>query len=176
MNIVSTMVGMSIMAGAAAPVMQMSIAPFEAQKRAQNLGAAESTAVTYAAAHEGAMALSDAPEGCEVNQLSGDAYGITCTEGEDRFEQTVTRAFRLMPEEGSSPNEPRSFPYESRPLGAHQCHVHDPWGISWRNDWPTLGQCIPQVLWNKDNYLNSNPDDWLWDVNRMKGYGTHPLY
>ena len=54
MNIVSTMVGMSIMAGAAAPMMQMSIAPFEAQKRATNLGGAESTAVTYAAAHEGA--------------------------------------------------------------------------------------------------------------------------
>ena len=49
MNIVSTMVGMSIMAGAAAPMMQMSIAPIEAQKRAQNLGIAESAAVTFAA-------------------------------------------------------------------------------------------------------------------------------
>ena len=174
MNIVSTMVGMSLMAGAAAPMMQMSIAPFEAQKRAQNLGTAESTAVTYAAQHEGATALSPTPNNCKVIQLSGDAHSITCTEGEDRFVQTVTRAFRLMAEGNS--NEPRSFPYVSKPLGAHQCYVHDPWGISWRTDWPTLKQCIPQVLWNEDNYLNSNPDDWLWDVNRMKGYGTHPLY
>jgi len=174
MNIVSALMGLSIMGAAAPMVMQTSLAPFEAQKRTQNFGVAESAAVTYAANHEGATTLSAAPDGCEVIQLSGDAHSITCIEGVGRFEQTVTRAFRLMPEEGS--NEPRSFPYVSRPLGAHQCHNYDPWGISWRTDWPTLAQCIPQVLWNKEAYLNSDPDDWLWDVNRMRGYGTHPDY
>ena len=49
MNIVSTMVGLSIMGAAAPSMITMSLAPFEAQKRAQNLGAAESSAVTYAA-------------------------------------------------------------------------------------------------------------------------------
>ena len=49
MNIVSTMVGLSIMGAAAPSMMTMSLAPFEAQKRARNLGIAESAAVTYAA-------------------------------------------------------------------------------------------------------------------------------
>ena len=153
-------------------VMQTSLAPFEAQKRTQNFGVAESTAVTYAANHEGTISLSTAPDGCVVDQLSGDAYKITCTEG--RFIQTISRAFRLIPQSGT--NEPRSFPHESRALGQHQCHVHDPWGMSWRQQWPTLDQCIPSILWNKETYLASNPDDWLWDVNRMRGHGTHPLY
>lgn len=160
--------------GSAMPmVAQMSIAPYEAAKRVQNLGVAESLAVTYAANHEGAATTSDAPDGCVVANTNGDAHTITCTEGEGRYVQTVTRAFRLMPE---SNIEPRSFPYVSKQLGAHQCHVHDPWGISWRTDWPTLPQCIPAVLWNKETYLASNPDDWLWDVNRMRGYGDHPDY
>ena len=178
MNIISAITGLAI-AGAAAPsMMQMSIAPFEAQKRAQNLSIAESAAVIFAANNEGAQSLADAPKGCVTDQLSGDAYTVTCTEGEGRWKQTVTRAFRLMPDNNSSGNssEPRSFPYISRPLGAHQCHTHDPWGISWRQQWPTLEQCIPAVLWNKDTYLQSNPDDWLWDVNRMRGYGSHPDY
>ena len=174
MNLVSSLVGLSVMGSAMPMVAQMSIAPYESAKRVQNLGVAESSAVTYAANHEGAATISDAPDGCIVANTNGDAHTITCTEGEGRYVQTVTRAFRLMPQSGS--NEPRQFPYVSRQLGGHQCHVHDPWGISWRTDWPTLAQCIPQVLWNENNYLNSNPDDWLWDVNRMKGYGTHPLY
>mgnify|MGYP004224424733 CR=1 FL=1 len=40
MKIVSTMVGLSIMGAAAPSMMTMSLAPFEAQKRAQNLGIA----------------------------------------------------------------------------------------------------------------------------------------
>ena len=174
MNIVGTVVGMTLMASASPMVMNMAIAPAEAIKRSANFSVAEASAVTFAAANEGAQSLSEPPENCTTTPLQGNAYSVTCTEGEGKYVQSVTRAFRLMPEEGSS--GPRQFPHESRALGAHQCHVHDPWGINWRRDWPTLDQCIPQVLWNKDNYLNSNPDDWLWDVNRMKGYGTHPLY
>ena len=81
MNIVSALMGLSIMGAAAPMVMQTSLAPFEAQKRSQNFGVAESTAVTYAANHEGATSLSTTPDGCSVAQLSGDAYSITCGEG-----------------------------------------------------------------------------------------------
>ena len=163
--------------GVAAPqIANMSIQPFVAQKRAANFALAESAAVTFAAANEGAMSLSEPPEGCTTLQLNGNAYSVTCTEGEGKYVQSVTRAFRLMPEEGSNANEPRQFQYPSRQLGAHQCHVHDPWGMSWRQQWPTLDQCIPAVLWSETAYLESNPDDWLWDVNRMRGYGTHPDY
>ena len=45
MNIVGTMVGMSLMATAAPAVLQMSIAPAEAQVRAQNFAVAETAAV-----------------------------------------------------------------------------------------------------------------------------------
>ena len=52
MNIVSVMIGMSIV-GASAPMMlDMSLAPIVAQKRALNFGVAETAAVTYAAANE----------------------------------------------------------------------------------------------------------------------------
>ena len=97
MNIVSAMVGLSIM-GAAAPVMMdMSLAPVIAQKRAQNLGIAETSAVTYAAANEGSkLELTAIPDGCDVTELGDLAYSITCVEGENtQFTQSVTRAFRM---------------------------------------------------------------------------------
>ena len=74
MNIISTVVGLSI-AGVAAPsMMTMSLAPFEAQKRAQNLAIAESAAVTYAAQHEGATQLSTAPRGCVLDRANLPCY------------------------------------------------------------------------------------------------------
>ena len=39
-----------------------------------------------------------------------------------------------------------------------------------------LDNCIPQAAWTKQQYLNSNPDDWLWDMNNIRGYGHHPDY
>ena len=68
--------------GAAAPsMMTMSLAPFEAQKRAQNLGVAESAAVTFAAANEGETQLTgNTPDNCEVTEISTLAYDITCIE------------------------------------------------------------------------------------------------
>ena len=57
MNLVSTMVGLSIMGAAAPSMMTMSIAPFEAQKRAQNLGIAETAAVVFAAQHENKLEI-----------------------------------------------------------------------------------------------------------------------
>ena len=97
MNIISALVGLSIM-GAASPVMlDMSLAPIIAQKRAQNLGIAESAAVTFAAANEGQTQLTGStPPRCEVDEIGTLAYEITCTEGTGtQYVQTVTRAFRL---------------------------------------------------------------------------------
>ena len=144
MNLVSTMVGLGIMGAAAPSMLQMSIAPFEAQKRAQNLSLAESAAVTYAAAHEGTTSVSAAPKGCTLAELSPNAYNIECTEGDGQYVQTVARSFRLIPDEGQS-SAARTFQYEVGEIGQHQCHVHDPWGLSWMRDWPTLDPCIPQV-------------------------------
>ena len=189
--------------GAAAPsILTMSIAPFEAQKRATNLGTAESTAVTFAAANEGETQLTgDVPNGCELTALPNSAYEITCTEGENTsYVQTVTRAFRLFdpscdndgnnghgnsngndcsnPGNGKK-NAARTFPYPV-PTKAfnpqHQCNAPDEWGIAWSINWPTLSQCLPQVAWTKETYLASDPDDWLYDINNIRGFGQHPLY
>ena len=95
MNIVSTMVGMTIMAGATVPVMNMSIAPAEAAARARNFGIAETAAVVFAATYE---STSDTPidtDNCDVTQLAGTAYSVTCTHGTGKYAQSVTRAFRL---------------------------------------------------------------------------------
>ena len=51
MNIVSTMVGMSLMGAAAPMVMNMALAPAEAAKRADNFGVAETAAVVFAATY-----------------------------------------------------------------------------------------------------------------------------
>ena len=56
--------------GATAPMMmQMSIAPFEAQKRAENLGQAESAAVTFAATNEGSDSFTAVPDNCDLGNL-----------------------------------------------------------------------------------------------------------
>ena len=181
MNIVSSLMGISIMGAAAPMVMQMSLAPFETQKRSQNFGLAESAAVVFAAANEGALSLGDPPDNCTTQPLNGDAYSVTCVAGEGRFEQTVTRAFRLMPDEGSEEGgDTRSFSFPTQAnLGAHQCPNIDPYGVEgwWRDTYQSaLGKCIPQVAWTRTAYLNSNPDNWLWDINNIRGYGAHPDY
>ena len=99
------MVGLSIMGASAPSILTMSIAPFEAQKRAQNLGVAESLAVTYAAANEfTAGQLTEVPTGdglkCDAESTDDAelAWTIECRAGIDtQFEQVVTRAFRVMP-------------------------------------------------------------------------------
>jgi len=125
MNIVSTMVGLSIMGAAAPSMMTMSIAPFEAQKRAQNLGAAESAAVTYAAKNEGADTLSAWPNGCTVAS-NGSAHTISCSHGENAYEQTVQRSFRtaVPPTEGNNTPPGRTFDYPAPTLGFTSTYCH----------------------------------------------------
>lgn len=174
--------------GAAAPsMMTMSIAPFEAQKRAQNLGIAESAAVTYAAQHEGATQLSTAPSGCTLNSTNAPAITITCTEGENNYVQTVSRSFRLDPNSNSGGDNPptRSYPFPINPYGFSgiECHGYENWGTSgvfraWnveQQKW-TEASCVPTIMRTQANFDNSDPDEWLWDVNGLHDRGNHRLY
>ena len=95
MNLVSAITGLAIMGAAAPGVMEMSIQPFMAQKRAANFSIAESAAVTFAAQNEGEQSVASAPGGCSLAAQPDDVYSITCTEGEGQFVQTATRSFRL---------------------------------------------------------------------------------
>ena len=181
MNIVSSLVGISIMGAAAPTMVQMTLAPLEAQKRAENFGIAESAAVTLAAANEGATAAPKSTDVCAVGGGTNGAYTVTCSHGQGKYVQTVTRSFRLATEtSGSSTGGGRTFAYGSPGnLGAHQCPNIDPFGVEgwWADTYKSaLGNCIPQVGWTKAQYLASSPDDWLWDINGMRGYGAHPDY
>lgn len=206
MNIVSTMVGLSIMGAAAPSMMTMSIAPFEAQKRAQNLGVAESAAVIFAAANEGQTQLTGStPLGCEVNEIGTLAYDVTCTEGEGtKYAKSVTRAFRLAAQDlscddndgnnghgnsngddcsnpgGGYANNVRVFDFPKPELFSRlQCPVGDEWGVYGYNEANYErdgGACTPHAVWAPVYYEASKPKDWLYDVNNWNGWGDHDKY
>ena len=131
MNIVSTIVGITIMGAAAPSVLQMSIAPVEAQKRAENFSIAESAAVAYAAANEGQQAITgELPDNCVAEETELRAFDVTCQGGQGRYLQTVVRSFRLAPEEmGGYTNPMRSFAFDTPGkyshvrIGWHCIHV-----------------------------------------------------
>lgn len=189
MNIVSTMVSMSLMAGAAAPVMQMAIAPAEASKRAANFGVAETAAVVFAATYEGTTDTPVDTDTCVTSEREGteNAFSVTCTHGSGKYVQSVTRAFRLaVPEQdlkngdGADLMSGRTFQYEKPTrFSGHQCPVHDPWGVYGYNDqfYTALGgACTPQEAWTQVKYQFSDPEAWLYDINNIKGWGDHPDY
>ena len=206
MNIVSTVVGLTIMGAAAPMIADMSIQPIRAQKRAENFSIAEATAVNFAAKNEGATSLTPTPSLChEPASLSNGAYSITCTEGAGtQFVQTVTRSFRLKqcddndgnnghgnsggydcsnPGNGGYADNVRvfNFPTPTKFTG-HQCPTHDTWGVNGYNDAQAAiygegyGACIPDVAWSKQTYKASNPDSWLYDINNHNGWGEHSDY
>ena len=139
MNIVATMVGMSI-AGASAPmVMNMAIAPAEAMKRSENFGVAETAAVVFAATYEGTTDIPPtSTETCTSQAREGteNAYSVTCTHGSGNYVQSVTRAFRLaVPDKeldnGDGAAEGREFAFETPTrYSGHQCPIHDAWGTN----------------------------------------------
>ena len=186
MNIVSVTVGMALMGAAAPAVMNMSISPIVAQVRARNFSTAETAAVTFAANWEGAKNPDwgkDVPDNCTEPVATGSgAYDITCSGGTEtsQYRQEVTRSFRLAPANaGGYTNPTRSFAFETPTRYSHvECLPNDPWGVMWYNDHLKAGNldaCIPAPVWSRDRYLESNPDDWLYDLSDH-GYGQHPDY
>ena len=187
MNIVGTMVGMSLMATAAPAVLQMSIAPAEASKRSQNFAVAETAAVVFAATYEGTTDMPVDTDTCVSSERENteNAYSVTCTHGTGKYVQSVTRAFRLaVPEKdlnnGDGATTSRAFTFETPTrYSGHQCPTYDPWGVYGYNDlyYTALGgACMPDVAWSQTSYQFSNPDSWLYDINGIKGYGDHPDY
>ena len=187
MNLMSTMVGLSVMGATAPSIMQMSIAPYEANLRAKNLGTAEAAATVFAATYEGGLDTPPTVEGpctSEARENTDNAYSVTCTYGSGKYVQSVMRAFRLaVPDKelGSNGEEVgREFAFETPTrYSGHQCPIHDPWGVYGYNDqyYTALnGACMPQDAWNQTNYQFSDPTAWLYDINNIKGFGNHPDY
>ena len=73
MNIVTTMVGMSLMAGASPMLMTMAISPAEASKRAQNFGVAETAAVVFAATYDCLLYTSPSPRDRQKSRMPSSA-------------------------------------------------------------------------------------------------------
>ena len=186
MNLATTLVGLTIMGATAPSMMKMSIAPFEASLRAQNLGVAETAAVVYAASYEGTLDTPENTDTCTAEAREGteNAYSVTCTYGSGRYVQSVTRAFRLAVPEKALDDvdraEGRQFQFETPTrFSGHQCPITDQWGVYGYNDqfYEVLGgACIPRDIWNQNKYQFSNPDAWLYDVNNYNGWGSHPDY
>lgn len=187
MNIVGTMVGMSLMAAAAPQILQMSIAPAEANMRSKNFAVAETAAVVFAAKYEGTLNIPQNTDTCVAAEREGtkNAYSVTCTHGSGKYVQSVTRAFRLaVPDKGldgqGGEGSGRQFAYETPTrFSGHQCPTYDTWGVNGYNDtnYAALGgACIPDAAWNQTKYQFSNPDEWLYDINNHNGWGDHPDY
>ena len=176
MNIISTMVGLSIMGASAPMMMDMSLAPIIAQKRAQNFGVAETAAVVFAATYEGTLDTPSNTDTCtsEAREGTENAYSVTCTHGSGKYVQSVTRAFRLaVPDselnstDGADTTREFAFETPTRYSG-HQCPTYDRWGTNGYNDTnyeAHNGACIPNDGWNQTNYQFSHPDAWLYDIN-----------
>jgi len=174
--------------GASAPaMMKMSIAPYEANLRAQNLGIAETAAVVFAATYEGKTDLPQDTDTCasKLREGTANAFSVTCTEGAGKYVQSVTRAFRLaVPDKeldgGNGTDTSREFAYETPTrFSGIQCPIYDTWGVYGFNDlyYEALGgACIPNDGWNQTNYQFSHPDNWLYDINNRNSWGSHPDY
>ena len=189
MNITSVVVATGLMGLVAPGVANMSIQPLIAQRRATNFSIAEASAVAFSAHNEGSEELdySNLADSCKdkdgkpmVIMTAPRAYDVTCEGGEGKYLQTVTRSFRLAPETlGEYTNPEREFAWEAPPKYSHvECLPDDPWGVMWYNNHLKAGNldaCIPSPAWSKTRYLESNPDDWLYNLSNH-GYGQHPDY
>lgn len=187
MNIVSTMVGMTIMGSALPMVTNMAIQPAIAQRKAENFAAAETAAVVFAAKYEGTTDSPTDTDTCTSEEREGtkNAYSVTCTHGTGKYVQSVTRAFRLaVPDQdlvnGDGAGNTRDFQFETPTrYSGHQCPTYDPWGVYGYNDlyYNALGgACMPDVAWTQTGYQFSDPSAWLYDINNIKGWGDHPDY
>ena len=183
------MVGITIMGAAAPSVMQMTLAPVEAQARARNFSKAEAAAVAFAAANEGQEEndLASKPINCfdpVPSPTGGGAYDITCWGGEpdSNYRQEVTRSYRLNVDTGAELfNWDRPIPGN---IGANQCPAGDNWGFNARTGFNYIhgqhvGFCIPRVAWTEEQYLDSDPSQWVYDLRefaRFRDYPIHPAF
>ncbi len=184
MNLVSAMVGISI-AGIAAPtILEMSVTPIIAQKRAKNFSEAESAAVIFAATNEGASDVASPPDNCDLDSTNPPAYTITCKHGTGKYMQTVSRSFRTaIIQSRNSQNGMWEYPEPSKGFTHIECHAHENWGINTdafdmeNNVW-VKKSCMPSLIRgnNGTNYHASDINSWKYNINNWNGWGDHKDY
>ena len=154
-------------------LMDMSIAPVIAQKRAQNFGIAESAAVVYAAQHEGTATSPVAAGDCKPELLTVGAWQVTCSYGTDNYRQSVTRGFRVLTQPAS--NSGNSFAMDApASFSIWQCPPADPFGVEGFND-QTGGWCVPTPLTHWGKQFPIEPENWVYDLSPwFTGSATGP--
>ena len=180
MNLVAALVGASI-AGVAAPsISQMAITPYVAQLQSVNFTEAEALAVTVAAQAEATSSLPNIPSGCSISPPVDSVYQVTCNAGDGRFGAVATRSFRILDEIDDGGTGGRVWAHSTPDkFSPHQCPTYDTWGVDGYNDqWAHQlgGACKPHAAWNRNAYLASDPDAWLYDINNINGWGHHEGY
>jgi len=178
MNLMSAIVGVSIMGATVPMIAQMSIQPMIAQKRSTSFSQAESLAVTFAGNAEANQSLPDIPEGCSVSDPNNSVYSVTCTNGTGQFIASASRSFRILDEIDDSGSGGRNFAYETpEKFDPRECPTTDPWGV---NGFNASGAyplpCKPFVIFNSERYHASDPNSWLFDINNHNGWGHHERY
>ena len=160
----------------------IAMVPITTQARNANFQKAELQTVTFMTASMKNEELSKVPEGCTLTTEDQELqnYTITCEHGQlKQTKATASRSFSLfdLNATGSYDNPDRSFAFETPGKYSHiECPVNDPWGVMYYNDHLQAGHldaCLPAPIWSKARYLESNPDDWLYDLSDH-GYGQHP--
>ena len=105
MNIVSTIVGLTVAASALPMMTTMSIAPIQAAKRSSNFSIAEAGAVTMLAQAQENGVVTTVPAGCGIDTLGNGVYQFTCSEGEGAYKQSVTRTWVGEPSQYCNDND-----------------------------------------------------------------------
>ena len=148
MNIVSTMVGLSI-AGIAAPAngRDEHCSVILLLRKRSILTQAESQAVAVAGTAEADQALPTIPAGCSVSPPVNTVYTVSCTSGSGtRFSTTVARSFRIIPQLEDGGSGGRTFQFDTpTQFSSHQCPQTDQWGVSYgyNDTWSdSLGGCL----------------------------------
>lgn len=193
MNLVSTMVGLSIMGAATPMLMDMSLAPVIAQKKANNYASAESITAIYQAQNQSKTDISQLdpppsdPGDCDLN-TNGLAVTISCDEGDGDFLQTSKRSFVLTSSPTSSSSLRNNWPPKPTGFKRSPCHAEDDWGLNTSaysadtNAWRSK-PCMPLIVWNSMNMPNdltsafhkSDPNNWRYDINGFNA-GYHKDY
>ena len=163
-------------------VFDVAMVPVITQAKNANFQEAELNTVMFMTKSMKDKELAAVPEGCVLTEEDAELqnYTIACEHGSSpRVLGKASRSFSLfdLNGTGSYDNPDRSFAFATPERYSHvECPVNDPWGVMYYNEHLKAGHldaCLPAPIWSKERYLESNPDDWLYDLSDH-GYGRHP--
>ena len=118
-------------------------------------------------------------------ELTSPAIQITCTKGENKYVQSVSRTFQLNTQSATpvAPAPGRTFDYPAPTLGftSTYCHTWEDWGTNTSafdketNTW--VGKsCTPFETTAQSRYALSDVEAWRYDIHMINGFGPHSDY